>query len=370
MSLFQNPVGAEVTRLKLKKGNQSLLTSAATVMKKLFIALTLVLVGGLFAANLQAADAPPDYSNWFSAGPQFGLNLNVRFKNLGNLNFAGPAASVGGNQTYEDGYVHVDSSGNAGGLTWNWGYQNTSQVQGNTLTMHRTSAAVDEVGTVKQNDDPHAGFDLAFGHRLGTVLGGTWGLQAAFDFTDILINDNHPRTGTGTLISDAFSLGGIIPPQAPYSGSFNGPGPLLGDTPTETMTSYTVPITGQRTLDAQIYVLRAGPYCDFLFGKRWSGRLGGGLAMAVADTKYSFNETITIGSGRVVNNAGSSSGAEFQAGGYLEGKLLFALTHRTSLFAGAQYEYLGSFSRTAGNEQAQLDMSSAVSVLFGVQWSF
>jgi len=92
--------------------------------------------------------------------------------------------------------------------------------------------------------------------------------------------------------------------------------------------------------------------------------------MAVADTKYSFNETITIGSGRVVNNAGSSSGAEFQAGGYLEGKLLFALTRRTSLFAGAQYEYLGSFSRTAGNEQAQLDMSNAVSVLFGVQWSF
>ena len=252
-------------------------------MKKLFISLTLTLTAGLFAANLRAedllapiqktGDAPPDFSNWVSFSPQFGLNVNVRFKNLGNLNFAGPAAGVGGNQTYDDGYVNVDSSGNAGGLTWNWGYQNASQVQGNTLTMHRTSAAVDEVGTVKQNDDPHAGFDLAFGHRLGTVLGGTWGLQAAFDFTDILINDNHPRNGTGTLISDAFSLGGVIPPQAPYSGSFNGPGPLLGDPPTETMTPYTVPITGQRTLDAQIYALRAGPYCDFLLGKRWSGRL-------------------------------------------------------------------------------------------------
>ncbi len=380
MSLFQNPVGAEVTRLK--KGNQGLLTSAATVMKKLFTSLTLTLTAGLFAANLRAenlfapiqktGDETADYANWVSFGPQFGLNINARFKYVGNISrfSPGPATGVGGNQTYDDGYVHVDSSGNAGGLTWNWGYQNASQVQGNTLTMHRTSAAVNGVDTLEQNDDPHAGFDLAFGHRLGAVLGGTWGLQAAFDFADISINDNHPRTGTGTLISDAFSLGGVIPPQAPYSGSFNGPGPLLGDTPTEAMTPYTVPITGQRTLDAQIYVLRAGPYCDFLFGKRWSGRLGGGLSIAVADTKYSFNETITIGSGRVVNNAGSSSGEEFQAGGYLEGKLLFALTHRTSLFAGAQYEYLGSFSRTAGNERAQLEMGSSVYVLFGVQFEF
>src|SRR5665647_1930359 len=113
---------------------------------------------------------------------------------------------------------------------------------------------------------------------------------------------------------------------------------------------------------AQIYALRAGPYYEFLFSQHWSGRLGGGLALAVADTSYSYHETIAFGSGLVVNNAGSSSGVEFQAGGYLEGKLLYAVTPCTSLFAGAQYECLGTFSRNAGNEQAQLDMSSAVYV--------
>ena len=98
--------------------------------------------------------------------------------------------------------------------------------------------------------------------------------------------------------------------------------------------------------------------------------MGGGLALAVADTKFDFNETIAFGSGQTVNNAGSSSGAKFQAGGYLEGKLLYAVTSTTSLFAGAQYENLGTFSRTAGGEQAQLDMGGAVYVLFGVQLSF
>ena len=349
-------------------------------MNKHLIALTLGLTAGLFAPNLYAEDlfipdkkaenASADHSNWFSFGAQFGLNINARFKHLNNVSSASPGPAIGGgvNRTYDDGSVGVDSSGNQGGQTWNWGYQPGAQVQGSTLTLHSSSSAVN--GTLNQNDDPQAGFDLAFGRRLGAVLGGQWGLQAAFDFTAISIHDNQPLAGTGTVISDAYSLGAVIPPQAPYAGSFNGPGPLLGDTPARTMASTTVLTTGQRTLDAQVCALRAGPYYEFPIGKRWSGRLGGGLVLAVADTQYTFNETMTFGNGLVANNAGSSSGAELRAGGYLEGKLLYTVTPDTSLFAGAQYENLGTFSRTAGNEQAQLDMGSAVYVLFGVQLSF
>ena len=345
-------------------------------MKKSFfaltLALTLALTSGFFTTILHAEDAAADNANpnWFSVGPQFGLNLNARFNHLGNVNPASPGPATGGgvNRTYNDGFVGVDSSGNAGGKTWNWGYQNAGQVQGNSLVMHSSSSSVN--GSVDQNDDPQAGFDLAYGRRLGTVLGGQWGVQAAFDFTAISIHDSHPLTGTGTTISDAYSLGGVIAPQAPYTGSFNGPGPLLGDSPTRTTASETVTITGSRTLDAQVYALRLGPYFEFPLGKHWSGRLSGGLALGVADTQYSYNETISFGGGQTFNNNGSSEGASFQAGGYLEGKLLYAMTPCTSLFAGAQYENLGTFSHTTGNEQAQLDMSSTVYVLFGVQFSF
>jgi len=78
--------------------------------------------------------------------------------------------------------------------------------------------------------------------------------------------------GAGTLISDAYSLSVVTPPQAPYAGSFNGPGALLNDAPNRTTAAETVLITGQRTLDAQVYALRAGPYYEHAFGKRWSGR--------------------------------------------------------------------------------------------------
>ncbi len=349
-------------------------------MKKPFMPLMLALMTGLLAANLRAedlfapiqktTDASSDHATWFSLGPQFGLNINARFNNAGNLNSAsaGPATGGGVNRNYADGYVHVDSSGNAGGQTWNWGYQNASQVQGGTLTMH--SASITGNNTSSQNTDPNPGFDLAFGHHFGAMLGGKWGLQGAFDFTTISVNDSQPVSGTATFISDAYSLGAVIPPLAPYSGSYNGPGPLLGDTPTRTTASTTMLVTGQRTLQAQVAAFRAGPYYEFPMGKRWSGRLGGGLVLAVADTQYTFNETVAFGNGFVFKNAGSGSGAEFQAGGYLEGKLLYAITPDTSLFAGAQYENLGTFSRNAGNEQAQLDMGSAVYVLFGVQFGF
>src|SRR5476651_2185607 len=67
--------------------------------------------------------------NRFSFGPTFGINLKAEFNNntpvLNNVN-PGPA-SGGANHTYNDGYVLVDNSGDAGGLTTYWGYQNASQ---------------------------------------------------------------------------------------------------------------------------------------------------------------------------------------------------------------------------------------------------
>ena len=338
-------------------------------MKKSFIPLTLALASGSLITSAHAQEKAPDHSSWFSLGPQFGLKLNAKFNHIGNVNSTSPGPATGGglNRTYNDVFVKLDSSGNGGGQTWNWGYQNSSQVQGDAVVMH---AATPVNGTLSDNDDPQPGFDLAFGHDLGSAPGGKWGLSAAFDFTTVSIHQHQSLAGSSTLISDAFSLNGQPAPDAPYTGSFGGPGQLLGDAPARSSTIQSVLITGDHTLEAQLFVLRGGPYYEFNFGERWSGRLGAGLALGVADMKYSFNETLNFGGGSTVNNAGASEGAEFQAGAYLEGRVLYALTDNWSLFAGAQYEYLGKFSHNAGSEQAQLDMNCGVYVLFGFQWSY
>jgi len=92
----------------------------------------------------------------------------------------GPESGGGIDRIYDDGYVRVDFGGNLGGLTWNWGYDSPDQVQG----------------------------DMIFFTCLTDMEG-----------------------GAQQLLTDAFSLGGITAPSAPYFGSFAGPGPLISDNP-------------------------------------------------------------------------------------------------------------------------------------------
>src|SRR4030095_10203899 len=88
-----------------------------------------------------AQDAEPA-RNRFGLSYRSGFNINGTFKGLGGL----PAQTNPGPPTgraarvYDDGYVLTDSGANPG-LTWNWGYQNASQVPGNdTIQFHSTSA--------------------------------------------------------------------------------------------------------------------------------------------------------------------------------------------------------------------------------------
>src|SRR5580698_4129649 len=105
-------------------------------MTRIFLATTLT-----FAAvtpfALQGADYPDD-PNRFSFGPRFGLNYKANFHDtasyFNNVN-PGPAAG-GSNHLYNDGYVRVDQSGDAGGLTTYWGYQNPSQAVANAMQFH------------------------------------------------------------------------------------------------------------------------------------------------------------------------------------------------------------------------------------------
>src|SRR5690349_9487736 len=101
-------------------------------MNRILFCATLSLTAAPFA--IQAGDAP-DEPNRFSFGARFGMNFKASFKNTPSSGASvnpGPAAG-GADHAYDDGYVRVDSSGDAGGVTWNWGYQKASQVVGDTL---------------------------------------------------------------------------------------------------------------------------------------------------------------------------------------------------------------------------------------------
>jgi hypothetical protein len=308
--------------------------------------------------------------NHFGVDFQLGLNIKARFSNIGST--AGqplPPPAVHADHTYSDGFVRLDSSGDRGGLTWNWGYQNASQVSGSgTLLMHAMST---DGATSAINDDPRLGMELNYARDLGQVASGRWGLKAAIGFTDVKIRDSQPLTGNVNLITDAYSLNGITPPQAPYAGSFSGPGPTIGDTPTRAVTTLSggALITGSRQLDMWLYDFRFGPYLQMPLANRLSFQAGGGLAAGVAESTFSFADTTSISAANL-QTKGIGNSNSTMVGFYGEAGLSFLVAPGVSIFGGGQFQYLGEFDQKLAGREAQLDLRHSVYFLAGVQLHF
>ena len=93
-----------------------------------------LLVVGCCVGNL-SAEFGVSAGGAFNAKARFGSTADV-------LPFANDpgAATPGTDHNYDDGYNRVDSSGNAGGMTSDWGYQNGSQYNAVNGTIRMNSA--------------------------------------------------------------------------------------------------------------------------------------------------------------------------------------------------------------------------------------
>ena len=377
------------------------------ILAQLLISLAVPAAWQSVAQDAPPADqltAPPAKSpDRFNLSLRLGFNITADFKNVGNIAPQGhlvpipgqgsvpqPASPGGdsiGNRTYEDGYVWVDNSGNALGYSRYWGYDNASQHNdpNGTITMH--SASSPGTHSNDREGDPQLGFEFSYNHNFSKNEKWNWGLEAAFNFMNLTINDSHPLTGSGTLISDAFQLppefggeGFVIPPPAPYShGPFLTPGtgnPVIGATPTRLPSvAFPTSITGSRNFDANVFGWRLGPYAELPLGKRVSIALSGGLALAAITSDFSYKETVTynqnIGTGvSTQTTAGSGSEAGVQVGGFVSGTCTVALSEKWDLFAGAQFQSMGHYTHRIGNREARLDLSESVFVSVGLSFSF
>jgi hypothetical protein len=336
--------------------------------------LNAVLLTGVLAssATLNAASDEELSPNQFGLGLRMGLNIQAKFSHLGGFASAaspGPATGGGLDRTYDDGFVRRDASGNQGGTTWNWGYQNASQLPGNdTVVLHASTSAAGL--SSKADGDPQLGMEVFYKRRLGQP-DCNWGVAFAFGFTDLDIRDSRTLSGNASVITDAYSLGGITPPVAPYAGSFAGPGVLIGDSPNRLVANLTSEVvSGRRHIDGSLYDFHLGPYYDWPFAKKLTLQLGGGLALGVVDSEFSFYEQVTSAGSVVASSSGSSQNTDLLAGAYAEARLAYRLCARTDAFVGAQFQYLGNFKQRAAGKEAELDLGQTVFFLAGFQVRF
>jgi len=333
---------------------------------------TLLLKSGMVLAAVGVsvtgrADGGDDFWGRFNLSYQAAFNLSAKFSGAGA--YAPPGGP--GSGTYDDGFVGVDGSHNAGGYTTYWGYNQASQISGGNVILHSSTSS--GVATGDQTARPQNGFELSYDQPLGGGEHWHWGIEAAVNWTGISIQNSQALTGNVVTTTDAYSLGGLTPPVAPYTGTVNGPGPLLGTTPVSHLVDTLInaaAISGTRKIDANLFGFRLGPYVEWPLGSRFTLGLGAGLSTGVIDSDFSYAETVMVGGLNTQNRVGSGHATAALVGGYVRAQASLRLFQNASLFGGVEFNDLGTFDQTVGGETARLDLSQGVYVSAGFSYRF
>lgn len=351
------------------------------IRRSIFVLFPLV----TFSVMGQADAGAPSLIESSQEAPQRSLTLGYRnafnirnsFKAVGNIGRSNPGpATRDTDHFYDDGYNRVDSTGNdhfGDQSTTFWGYQDSSQYDSSgsgSIAMHSASSTgADSAG---HTDDPVPGLEIVYSQDI--IVNKHWhaGIEGAFNYQRVLANNSSPVNTTVTHITDVYQLNGAIPPTAPYDGPADLPGTLLGDTPTRTTTTAAESVTGSRSLEANLFGLRVGPYIEFPLNRIVSVTLSAGATAVGVESEYEVNQTITIDTG-TVPSVGSDIRGDVLFGGYAGGTVSAALSDQWSAFVGAQWQHVGTYSHHSGvngGGVAQLDLNNPIFVSAGVSFSF
>ena len=310
--------------------------------------------------------------NQISFGYRLGMNSSVEFKGFA----AAPKLPSG---IFDDGYVLDSSRQTAGpnsspdGRTWNWGYDNPAQVQGDTLLL---THSYPQAGTDSHKlDDLVSGFELTYSlelYRGGSDESFHFGMEAAFNYSALSIKSTWAHSMNTVRDTTAYQLGGVVPPYDPltgqtYQGNYGGPGPTipLNGTPSQSTIPNGPPMTTYRELVANTYGLRLGPYFESPLYKKLSGTVGMGLAIGLADGELRYADTV-----QSLPLSGTATDFSALVGWYFGGGLSYKWSDSWSLFYNAQYQWLPDYTLTAGPTEARINAGNGLFQTIGIRYSF
>lgn len=309
------------------------------------------------------------------------LGLKSEFRGLGRYNSPNTAQALGGgiNRNYDNGYVRVDGANNKDGETWNWSYDDASQLSSTgtgsvnySITNSLADARVDENGGGHPGMELFAYYDMGAANLLSnTVRNATWGFRIGLQYNRVDINNNSTLSTGLTTTTDSFDLGGTIAPLAPFTGSLNGPGPLLGDSPTRaTSIGGTGVVRGNRELDLDLTLFSLGTYLELPVTEKFHVLCEAGLSLGIAAGGYSFESATTLAGLGTQDSRGSNSSTAILPGAYLGVGATYSLDHNWSLIASARYQFMDSFDIRANDTEATLSFDSAYVLSLGCVYSF
>jgi hypothetical protein len=316
-----------------------------------------------------------EHARHFRVGGVVGLNLKASFSMGGEFsvsgNNPGPTGVSGKDHIFDDGFVKVDASGNDGGLTWNWGYQNAGQLDGERLYFHAADSFTGKLSSGEQSG-VQAGIEVAYGANVARIKSALVGWQLGFVYLPITIEDDkHTPVNVARSIY-SFDASGIEKfPDAPYQGTFNGPGALLDDVAQfEGNDTLDGTLTGSRSLDVSLYSLRFGPTVHWELPARFAVSLSAGGAIGIVSGDLAFDEVIQLSDGTQARNNGSSGSSKVIYGGYVAGTVIWHAVEDGDFYIGVQYMPLTDAKFQGVNREAHLDLSGGLYFSAGINWPF
>ena len=312
---------------------------------------------------------------------------------------------------YVDGFVRPDAGTARDGLTRFFSYDNPGQVRGDTLNYTFSTTGGSQSTTRTAVSSPRSSFRSAsweddsdfeagpyieasylFPNHSGAPV--NFGFNTSFSFINIdarqgglntFAQQQRSTTTTsrsGSIGVDTFQLNGVIVPAAPFTGSPDGPGPVIPQAPTSrsfggssggSSSSQTATFFNRidEELDIDLYTISLGPEVQVQHGALYAS-LGAGLAINIADFEASHRETLFVsqngGKAREFESYDSrKNDTDFLYGLYIQGAVGVDLTKRLSLEGFARYDWNESLEGSVGPSSFDVDLTGFSA---GVQLSF
>lgn len=272
---------------------------------------------------------------------------------------------------YGNGYVQSDIGGSD--LTWNWGYQTADQVD--TVNDQLTFESYENLPQLGTQDESAVapGGELMAGMEVGTFKLGKqtvrWGVEAGYGFNYLSVDTGGSGSSMVTHTMAAYDLDGVTPPDAPYAGTYEGPGPVIGVMPA-TSGSTTSPSQSSYTgeLESGLHNFKFGFWFDYPINNSLFTSLSLGYSSIYADAQFNYTETLTFPDTTISGTVGGRD--QWKSGVYAQWRLGYQVSRRVDVFLGLDYQWNDKMVFSGENRNVTLDFSAMLGASVGVQVNF
>jgi hypothetical protein len=275
-------------------------------------------------------------------------------------------------QEYDDGYVRQDSYNSGIGNTWNWGYDDSSQVSGNVISY---SLGTSTVGASRMRLDNEKDFGLGVHFDTPLKLDGGFPLILTYGLNWIPIearSNEDVLLGSQSIRDDYTLQTGIVPP-APHSGRKNFPNSTISLTPDRvySMNPGSHLLKGTSKVDGNILQFTIGGRVEHELSPRLHVSAEAALLASHARVRFSSDYEITKGGATVGNLNESNTTRTTSLGATAGASLSFDLNEQVSAYIG----YSRIFSRNVSlsldsGARASIDMGDAYILAYGINYVF